>query len=151
MSLDFLALRRLNAPSEFMLRVPPGPVEGQAVRVAITQRRCPSSGSAREPHDERNDEQDQEHPEQKLCGINGDTRDAAEPEGCRNQGYDQEHDGIMKKIAHDDLQGIGLTFHATATSTPRRFGRFPTGSSAGPSATLGSLARCPAQTPVQFQ
>ena len=53
------------------------------------------SRTAYQAGDERDHEQNDEHPEQKPRGIHGKARDAAKAHGCRNQGHHQKNDRIV--------------------------------------------------------
>jgi hypothetical protein len=62
-----------------------------------------ASGSAGQSHHQRHDEENQEHPEQKLGRIDCDACDTTEAKCRGDECDDKEDDGVMKKIAHDDL------------------------------------------------
>jgi hypothetical protein len=82
-------------------------------------------------HDERNNGADQEDNKQNFGDAGGTGRDPAETEERRDQGYDQEDNGVMQ---HDSISFVCRTFweHAArrlgvpAARTPTYSGRPPT-------------------------
>ena len=60
-----------------------------------------SSSAPGETDDQGYDEEDEEHPEQKLGSLHGEAGNPTETDRSRDQGHDKEYECVVQKVSHD--------------------------------------------------